>query len=133
MLKLHNFVYTVENIKTRKVIKMDNYNNPVTENDDMYTDINITLKYEYVTFDYSSSVLESIKKEDWTKLISQDGFELKLRDSYGSHCDNGCVTIKNLNNDFLLFCNDTATGGDISVEIPINKCRNAIEEIASKY
>ena len=133
MLKLDDFVYTVDNYKTKQVIKMDNYNNPVPENDDVYTSINLKLKYEYVTFDYSSSELESLKKEDWVKLISQDGFEFRLQDSMGSHCDNGHVTITNLNNEFLIFRNDTATGGDISVEIPIDKCRNAIEEIASKY
>lgn len=60
-------------------------------------------------------------------------FHIDLADSYGSHCDNGEVTITNINNVFLLFVNDSATGGEIRVEIPINECKNAILEIANKY
>lgn len=133
MLKLERFIYEIENTKTKERIKLNNFNNPVENTDDIYTFLNITLKYKYITFDYTSSELESKKKSDWLNLISQNGFNMHLNDSYGSHCDNGQVSITNINNESLLFVNDTATGGDISVKIPINKCRSAIEEIANKY
>ncbi len=133
MLKLEKFTYGIDNCKTIEKKELDNYTNPVIENDDVYTYINITLTYKYVTFEYTSSRLEAIKRSDWINLISQSGFEIDLADSYGSHCDNGNVTITNTNNEYLLFSNDTATGGDVRIKIPISECRNAIEEIASKY
>lgn len=74
MLKLKNFTYEVDNSKTNEKKTFYNYTNPVMEDDHVFSCINITLLYEYVTFNYTSSSLLSMKRNDWIDLIYKSGF-----------------------------------------------------------
>lgn len=133
MLKLKKFIYKIDNWETNEIKKLDNYLNPVEEDDNIYTDIYISLSYEFITFNYDSEILKSLKRSDWMNLLNRSGFEINSVDKYGSHCDAGYVTITNVDNKYLLFSYYTATSGDVKIKISIDKCKNAIEEIASKY
>lgn len=101
-------------------------------NDDC-TFIEVILNYNNCYFCYDSSSLAAMEKKDWINLITIEGYRLDLSDSYGSHCDNGDVSIRNLDNKFLVFHIDTATGGSIRFDIPIDNCKDAITNLAEKF
>ena len=59
----------------------------------------------------------------WVRLVEEDGFCLEFGDSYGSHVDNGIVSIEHKNSR-LEFCVDGAKGGEISVKLPVSICKS---------
>ena len=75
------------------------------------------------------SITQDKSPNDWCKLVDQQGFALDFGDLYGSHVDNGTVSIVNKNS-VLEFCVDGARGGDIVVRIPIFICKNEFYELA---
>ena len=98
------------------------------------TDIYITLIFQYddmFTFELSTSELTKIKSNFWLNLLN-DGSGFDLADSYGSHCDNGEVSLSNKNG-FVIFTADTATGGKSTFKVPIDKCKDAFLELADWY
>ncbi len=115
------------------MLKLDNFTKDTYDENTESQSICIKLSYENAKFVYDSSKLEDMKKKDWLDLITKNGYEMNLQDSYGSHCDNGTVIIKNIDNKFLLFKNDTATGGMINLKIEIDRCKKCIEELANKF
>jgi hypothetical protein len=89
-----------------------------------YSDIELVFKYDFLSFKFDSSELCGIDPESWVNLIHNGG-KLDLADSYGSHCDNGEVTITS-DKKTITLCIDTATGGSVELTIDINE--NVIDE-----
>ena len=95
--------------------------------DDIY--ITITLTFNVIKITYSADKLINIPHTKWLDLLNINGKSLRLNDGYGSHCDNGDVSITNYDGK-LCFNVDTATGGEISVTLPVEDCREAITKIS---
>lgn len=115
------------------MLNLDNFTKSAYDENTESQYICIKMSYKDAKIVYNSGKLEFIKKKDWLDLITISGYEMNLQDSYGSHCDNGSVKIKNVDNKFLIFENDTATGGMIKVKIEIDRCKKCIEELANKF
>ncbi len=65
----------------------------------------------------------------WIKLIEEDFFCMSFGDSYGSHVDNGIISIRHNNLDLEFFV-DGARGGTIFVKIPIYLCKSEFYKLA---
>lgn len=108
-------------------------NKKYVENDDEFLFIEITFNYDNVfEFTLTSSKVSSMKSEDWLNFVNQDKYYKDLSDSYGSHCDNGCVELSTKDG-YISFHLDTATGGESTLKIPVEKCKDAFLELSDWY
>ena len=69
------------------------------------------------------SVIADRTCSDWVRLVEEEDFCLEFGDEYGSHVDNGIVSIKHKNSK-LEFLVDGAKGGELSVKLPISVCKS---------
>lgn len=106
----------------------------LTDEDD-YQSIMITLENESVEIIYNAGILIDLTVNDWMPFIDDNHnmHELRLKDGYGSHCDNGYVGIRKMSRDKICFNLDTATGGEISMYCPVEQCRDAFNTIIEFY
>ena len=69
------------------------------------------------------SVIEGRNCSDWVRLVEEEDFCLEFGDEYGSHVDNGIVSIEHKNSR-LEFCVDGAKGGELRVKLPVSICKS---------
>lgn len=92
----------------------------------------IELKFKYddiFEFTLNANMLQGIKSELWNKFLNEEDCEEDFTDCCGSH---SAVSIVKKNG-YILFCTDTATGGESKFKLPIDKCRDAFLELAEWY
>lgn len=97
---------------------MDMYSNE-------YNGIHIQFKYmgdiNFIMSICSSILFENLDLFDWEKLIKYENTSYDFGDSHGSHNFNSINEITNIGK-YIRFMLDTATGSDIKVDLPIEKC-----------
>ena len=96
----------------------------------LYPQLNFKYKGE-LEFDMCISGDSIVHTEyiDWIKLIDVESFSLEFGDSYGSHVDNGLVSITHKNSQ-LEFCVDGARGGDMAILIPVSVCKEEFYKLS---
>ena len=93
----------------------------------------ITIKYSGGIFTLDDCWRDhGITSAKWLELLTP-GKELFLGCDYGSHVDNGTVSIEHTVEGNLRFCVDGARGGILSYEIPIEEVQMVITEIAQEF
>lgn len=94
----------------------------------------IQFKYENMTFTLECNWFDSDYNTtaSWLQLLTP-GHEAYFGDCYGSHVDNGKVVICHQLNGQVEFKVDGARGGILSVCIPFEKVKNAIETVAAAF
>jgi hypothetical protein len=67
----------------------------------------------------TGSSIFNAEVNDWQQLVEKDQFCMEFGDSYGSHVDNGIVSIEHEGSQ-LKFCVDGAKGGILIIKIPLS-------------
>lgn len=94
----------------------------------------ITIKSRGMTFKLGEYCWQStsITYSKWLSLLNP-GTVLNFGCFYGSHVDNGIVSIKHTGEGNLKFYVDGARGGTLSCEIPVLEMESVIKKIAEEF